>query len=103
MTLFNQDPEKELTLREKQADINRKEFDLEAEKNFQANIRPKQLECDADFVRLFKVSVLGNLLATHVVDEERTLFASEPFLKPAFNQTNRNSIEKKVMELIKEI
>lgn len=103
MTLFNQDPEKELTLREKQADINRKEFDLETERNYQSSIRPKQIEMDEKFMKLLSVGWLSGLLSDIAIDEERTVFGSEPFFKPAFSANNRKIIEQKVMEIIKQL
>jgi|GEM_PF-2557394 len=103
MTLFSQDPEKELTLHEKQADINRKEFDLETERNYQSTIRPKQIEMDEQFMKLLAVGWLSGLLSEYTIDEERTVFGSEPFLKPAFSAENRILIEKKIMDMIKAI
>ncbi len=103
MELFNRDKQKELEHREKEIEITRKEFDLETERHFQSSIRPKQLAMDEKFMRIISVGWLSGLLTDVTIDEDRTIFGSEPFYKPAFSAHNRKIIEQKVMDLIKQL
>lgn len=103
MELFNTSQEKELSIREKELDIRKKEIELDAGKFSQDTQRPKQLELDETFTRIMTISAVSALLTYKTVDEEKTLFASEPFLRPAFSAESRLLIEKKVMTLLKEL
>ncbi len=46
---------------------------------------------------------LRHLLADFTVDSERTLFAGEPFLVTVINGEERETVQKKLIELVKRV
>lgn len=52
---------------------------------------------------LQKLYELRQLLTDFTIDDERTILASSPFLKPALNENRREMIARKIMELVNKL
>lgn len=89
-----------LELLEKKMDIRKKR--LEAEKE-QMNIEELQrkLKMDEQRLLLSKIHDLGWMLADVTVDEDRTLFGGEPFLKRLYDENEQQILKTKIFEILK--
>lgn len=90
-----------LDIIEKKIDIQKKRVELKKEKlNIDEIVLRRKVSLEEQKVLIDKVSQLRSLLSEWTIDEERTVLASEPFLKPMIVGRNRLITTNKLMELI---
>lgn len=93
-----------LDIIEKKIDIQKKRVELKKEKlNVEEIILRRKVSLEEQKVLIDKVSQLRALLSEWTIDEERTVMASEPFLKPMILGRNRLIATNKLMELINKL
>lgn len=93
-----------LELVEKKVEIQKKRVEIKKEQlNMDEIIVRRNIALEEQKVLIDKISELRYVLTDWIVDEDRTIMASEPFLTPTIVGERREIVIRKLMELIKKI
>ncbi|MBS1648005.1 MAG: hypothetical protein JST67_11755 [Bacteroidetes bacterium] len=87
---------------EKMLDIKKKRLENKKTKRDIENLLVEQAT-ESSALLNEKIDVLLRCLTAEIIDEERTLLASEPFVVPVLSGRNRTAATAKLMELITKI
>jgi len=91
-----------LAIIEKKIDILKKRIEVRKEKlNIDEIVIRRKVGLEEQKLIIDKISELRAILSDWTIDSERTLLASEPFLKPTIEGKQREIILNKIMELIR--
>lgn len=99
----NKNEKERLGILEQKVDIQKKRLEIWKEKMNLEIIEKRKVEIEENRLHLDKIARLSHMISDFTIDEERTLFASEPFLKPTFTGKERNVLQTKLFELLKEL
>jgi hypothetical protein len=104
-TAISGSSEKErLEIIEKKVDIQKKRVELKKEKlNADEIVMRRKISMEEQKVLIDKISELRAVLSDWTIDEERTIMASEPFLKTTIEGAQREMVLNKIIELIKRL
>ena len=93
-----------LEIIEKKVDIQKKKIELKKEKlNTDEIVLRRKISAEEQTLLIDKISQLRCVLADWTIDDERTIMASEPFLKPLISDRNRLIVTNKLIELINKL
>lgn len=103
--ITTQQKEKErLELMEKRVEIQKKRMEIKKEKLTMDEILVRRnISLDEQKLLIEKITELRNALTDWVVDDERTIMASDPFLTPILTGERREVVIRKLIELIKRV
>lgn len=91
-----------LDIVEKKIDIQKKRVELKKEKlNIDEIVLRRKVSLEEQKVLIDKISELRAILSDWTIDDERTIMASEPFIKATIEGVQREIVLHKLMELIK--
>jgi len=91
-----------LEIIEKKIDIQKKRVELKKEKlNINEIVLRRKVSLEEQKVLIDKISELRAVLSDWTIDDERTILASEPFLKATIEGGQREIVLNKIMVLIK--
>ena len=100
---LKQSAEKErLEIIEKKVDIQKKRMDLRKERQAFKELDKRKIMIDEQKLLIDKVGELRYLLSGLTIDEERTIFGSEPMLKSIISSDGRKMVTLKLNELLKQ-
>ncbi len=101
--------EKNFERLDREISIELKKLDLTEQ---QLVLKEKQLQIEEINKRLMRneekqtaiemIDALQNLMTAHVVDADRTIMGSEPFLMPVYDEIERGLLKKKIFDILKE-
>ncbi len=90
-----------LEIIEKKVDIQKKRVEIKKERlNIDEIVFRRKVSLEEQKNLIDKISELRYLLSDWTIDGERTIFASEPFLKATIEGVQREIVLHKLMELI---
>lgn len=91
----------QLFITEKKVAIRKMRIEIENEKLQLQEIEPRRITVDEQHILVQKVSELRCLLSDSTIDEEKTIFGSEPVYKSTIDEEERKMVKAKLRELIK--
>ena len=91
----------QLFITEKKIGIQKMRLEIENEKLKLREIEPRRIAVDEQHTLIGKVSELRYLLAYSTINEEKTLFGSEPIYKSILDEEEKQLVKTKLRELIK--
>ena len=91
----------QLFITEKKVGIRKMKVEIETEKFKLREIEPRRIAVDEQHSLIGKVSELRCLLSYLTINEEKTLFGSEPVYKSILDEEERRLVKTKLSELIK--
>ena len=91
----------QLFITEKKVGIQMMRLEIENEKLKLREIEPRRIAIDEQHTLIGKVSELRCLLSDSTINEEKTLFGSEPVYKSILDDEERKLVKIKLRELIK--
>lgn len=101
-TSQNQNEKERLELLDKKVEIQKKRVEIKKEQlNIDETIIKRSIGLDEQKTLIDKIESLRNVLNDWTIDDERTIMASEPFLKPLVDGEQREVVLRKMMELIR--
>lgn len=93
--------EEKLKLILTELDIQKRKMEIEKEKILLEEYHiQRNIALEEQRVMIDKIYELRNLMSDITIDEDRTIFGSEPFIKNTYNKVERAIISKKLFELI---
>lgn len=91
-----------LEMTEKKVDIQMKRLELKNDKIDIEQFEPRRIALGEQNILIQKVGELRLLLSFSAVDEEKTIFGSEPMFKNILDQEEKKMVKAKLRELINE-
>lgn len=93
-----------LELQDKKVEIQKKQMEVRKERLMIRRMKQsREAQFEEQRITLEMLYELRQLLTDWTIDEDRTIMASEPFLKPAINENRREVITRKIMELVNKL
>lgn len=91
----------QLFITEKKVGIRKMRLEIENEKLKLREIEPRRIAVDEQYIVVQKISELRCLLSDVTINEEKTIFGSEPIYKSILDEEERKMVKIKLRELIK--
>lgn len=89
-----------LQLIEKKVDIKKKRLELRNDRISLDKFEPRKIAVTEDEMLIQKIEGLRLLLSSSIIDDEKTVFGSEPIYKNILNAEEKQFVKEKLKELI---